>query len=262
MSGFEIEIVVLLLTAATLAGFIDAIAGGGGLITIPALLLAGLDPVAAVATNKSQAVFGAGSATYAFARAGRIDWRAALPMAAMAGIGGLCGALAISLVPVDLLRGAIPIMLIVMALYFALSPKIRDEDAKARMPALAFTLTFVPVIGFYDGIFGPGTGSFFMLGFVTLLGFGVLRATAHTKLLNLASNAGGLLLLGLAGKVVWPIGLAMALFQIAGAQLGSHLAIRHGARIIRPLLVAVCCAMAMRLLWDETGPLRLWLAAW
>ncbi len=259
MSGLEPEIIALLAAAAFVAGFVDAIAGGGGLVTVPALLLAGLDPVAAVATNKAQSVFGSGSATLAFARAGKIHWRSALPLAAMAGIGGVAGALAVSVVPVDALKVAMPLLLVAMALYFGLSPRISDADAKARMPALLFGVTIVPAIGFYDGVFGPGAGSFYMLAAVTLLGFGVVRATGQTKLLNFASNAGGLLLLGLAGKVLWPIGLMMGLCQLAGAHLGAGLAIRHGARLIRPLLVVVCAAMAVRLLADPANPVRAWL---
>jgi uncharacterized membrane protein YfcA len=147
-----------------------------------------------------------------------------------------------------------------MGIYFALSPKLSDEDAKARTTPLVFALTVGFGVGFYDGIFGPGTGSFFLLGFVLLLGYGVVRATAHTKLLNFTSNVAALLLFILSGKVVWSLGLAMGLGQFAGAQLGSRLAIREGARIVRPLLVLVCLAMAIRLLFDPANPIHHFLA--
>jgi uncharacterized protein len=112
------------------------------------------------------------------------------------------------------------------------------------------------VIGFYDGIFGPGTGSFFMLSLVTLLGLGIVQATAQTKLLNFTSNIASLLVFAFSGKIVWMVGLTMGAAQFAGAQLGSHIAMKQGAKIIRPLLVLVCCAMAVKLLLDPANPLR------
>ncbi len=111
-------------------------------------------------------------------------------------------------------------------------------------------------IGFYDGIFGPGAGSFYMLAFVTLLGYGVVKATAHTKLVNFASNFGSLLLYAATGAVVWPIGLAMSAASLLGAQIGSRLAMRLGSRLIRPLLVLVSSLMALRLLLDPANPWR------
>jgi uncharacterized membrane protein YfcA len=150
----------------------------------------------------------------------------------------------------------VPLLLIAMALYFALSRKMNDGDAQARMTALAFGLTAPVAIGFYDGIFGPGAGSFYMLAFVTLLGYGVVKATAHTKLVNFASNFGSLLLYASTGAVVWPVGLVMAVASFIGAQAGSRLAMHLGSRIIRPLLVLVSSLMALRLLLDPANPWR------
>ena len=139
---------------------LDAIAGGGGLITVPALLLAGLDPVVAVATNKLQGVFGTASATFAFARAGKIDWSSAWPMAVLAAIGAMAGAVAVRVLPGAWLAGLVPLLLIGMALYFGLSPRMTDADARRRMAPALFAATVVPLVGFYDGFFGPGAGSF------------------------------------------------------------------------------------------------------
>jgi uncharacterized protein len=150
----------------------------------------------------------------------------------------------------------IPVLLIAIALFFAFSRKMQDEDAQARMTALTFGLTAPVAIGFYDGIFGPGAGSFYMLAFVTLLGYGVVKATAHTKLVNFASNFGSLLLYSATGAVVWPVGLIMAGASFLGAQIGSQLAMRLGSRIIRPLLVLVSSLMALRLLLDPANPWR------
>jgi uncharacterized membrane protein YfcA len=253
------EVVALLFGVAVLAGCIDAIAGGGGLLTVPALLLAGVDPVTAVATNKAQSTFGAASATLAFARAGRIDWPSALPMMGMAALGSVAGALAVTGLPQTALRTFMPIVLVAMAFYFWLSPALRDTDARARIGAGLFMASAAPLIGFYDGAFGPGTGSFYMLAFVTLLGFGVLRATAHTKALNFASNLGGLGIFALTGHINWLVGLTMAGGAFIGAQIGSRLALRHGVRLIRPLIVIVCLTVAARLLLDPAHPVGLWL---
>lgn len=253
---FGIETLAALGAVALAAGFFDAIAGGGGLLTVPALLLAGFDPATAVATNKLQGSFGTASSTFAFARAGRIEWRAAWPMAACAAAGSVVGAVAAKLLPASVLAGIVPLLLIGIALYFGLTPKIGEADVRQRLGTAAFAVGVVPVIGFYDGIFGPGAGSFYMVGFVTLLGFGLVRATAHTKLLNMASNLGSLVLFAVSGMVVWPVGLVMGAAALTGAQLGSRVALKGGARIIRPLLILVCCATAIRLLLDPANPLR------
>lgn len=250
--------ILLLAVAAFVAGFIDSIAGGGGLITVPALLLAGYGPVQSLATNKLQSLFGAGSATLAYASRGLVDLRTQGGQAAMSAAGAACGALVASHMPADVLKAVLPVSLVAIALYFGLRHDLSDDDRHRRMNALAFTVGFVPVIGFYDGVFGPGTGSFFMLGFVALAGYGVLKATAHTKLLNFASNVGAFAVFAFAGAIDWRTGLAMGAAQFAGARIGAHTAIRGGARLIRPLLVVVCVALALRLLADPANPLRAW----
>lgn len=250
------ETIAGLFGVAVIAGAIDAIAGGGGLMTLPALLLAGLDPVSAIATNKLQSSAGSISATIAFARRGLIRWRVAGPAALAAGLASVAGALCVSLLPRAFLDGLVPLLLIGIALYFATARRMSNDDATAKIGPNLFALTLAPAVGFYDGVFGPGAGSFYMIGFVTLLGLGVVRATAHTKLSNAASNVGSLALFTLQGVVIWPVGLAMAVGAFLGAQAGSALAVRLGARLIRPLLVVIACAMALRLLSNPTNPLR------
>lgn len=239
------------LVAATL----DAIAGGGGLVTLPALLLAGLDPVAALATNKLQSSGGSVSAAIHFARRGHIEAWPGAAFAACAAMAAALGALSIGRLPADVLGGLVPVVLVVIAAYFALAHRPSAADARARLSPVAFALLANSLIGFYDGIFGPGTGSFLMVAFVTLLGYGTLRATAHTKLANAASNLGALVVFLGSGRVVWPVGIAMALGAVLGGQIGSRLAIRHGARMIRPLIVAMSLLMAARLLADPANPL-------
>ena len=242
--GVDPGLLAGLFAVAVAAGCVDAIAGGGGLITLPTLLLAGLDPVSAIATNKLQGSAGAVSSTVAFARRGLIHWPAAWKIAVAAGLASVAGALCVSLLPRPVLDAGVPVLLVGIALYFATARRMSAEDATARMSPALFALTWAPAVGFYDGVFGPGAGAFYMIGFVTLLGLGVVRATAHTKLANAASNLGSLALFALGGHVAWAIGLVMAV----GAVLG--------ARLIRPLLVTIACAMAIRLLSDPANPLR------
>ena len=252
-------ILTLLFVAAFVAGFVDSIAGGGGLITVPAMLLAGLPPIDTLATNKLQSLFGSGSATLAYARGGHVELRSQMPMAIMSALGAALGAAMTTFVPGDVLRALLPILLIVIALYFLFKPNIGDADKHRRMTPFLFGVTLVPLIGFYDGIFGPGTGSFFMLAFVTLLGFGMLKATAHTKMLNFASNIGAFAVFAVSGAIHWKAGLVMGVGQFLGAQAGSLLAMRSGSKIIRPLLVVACVALATKLLADPANPLRTWL---
>jgi uncharacterized protein len=238
---FEVAtpLVVLLVCAAFVAGFVDAIAGGGGLITMPVLLLAGASPIEALATNKLQGSFGAATAVVAYARAGHVKPMQQLGMALMAALAGAAGAMVAHLMPADALRIIMPVVL--------------DADRVERIKPAVFAFTAVPLVGAYDGFFGPGAGSFYMLGFVMLAGFGVLKATAHTKMLNFASNIGSLLLFAVGGGVWWGVGLAMAVAQIGGATLGARLAMRVGARLIKPLLVITSTALACRLLWQVWG---------
>lgn len=250
MFELTFDLVLILIAAGFAAGFIDAIAGGGGLITVPALMLAGVPPAQTLATNKVQGVFGAATAVISYARKGLVDprsqWRAAL----VAGLGGILGAALVSYLPTDKLRLGLPVILIGIALFFAFKPGLDDLDRRQRIAPAVFTATVVPFVGFYDGLLGPGAGSFYMIGFVTLAGYGVLKATAHTKLLNLFSNLGGLLSFAIVGQPLWLLGITMGFAQIAGAALGAKLAARIGARLIKPLLVVTSATLALRLLWE------------
>jgi uncharacterized protein len=252
---FEVasHLALLLILAGFCAGFIDSIAGGGGLISVPALLLAGASPVEALATNKLQGTFGAGTALVTHARAGQVRPQDQLGMAAISAGAGAAGAMVAHLIPAEVLRIIMPVVLIGVAAFFALKPGLTDDARVERMKPAVFAVTVVPVVAAYDGFFGPGTGSFFMMGFVLLAGFGVLKATAHTKMLNFASNIGSLLVFIPSGAMWWGVGLAMAVAQIAGASLGARLAMRVGANLIKPLLVVVSAAMALRLLWQAWG---------
>ncbi|HEF4760501.1 TPA: TSUP family transporter [Pseudomonas putida] len=251
-----LDLIGTLAFVAFCAGFFDAIAGGGGLVTLPALLLAGIDPISAIATNKFQAASATVSATVTFARKGMIEWRKGRFLIVCGFIGGASGALLVSSVDKRYLEVCVPIMLILVAAYFALSPKLANEDRRKRVGILLFSFTVAPLLGFYDGIFGPGVGSFFIVGFVLLCGFGMMRAMGFTKLANASCNLGSLSVFIFNGVIIWPVAIAMAVAAFVGAQLGARAAVRVGPRLIKPMLIVVCCALAIKLLSVETNPLR------
>jgi uncharacterized membrane protein YfcA len=245
------EIAVLLFAVAVLAGLVDSIAGGGGLISIPVLLWAGLGPIETLATNKAQAVFGSGTATWNFARRGAVDLKASAFAVVATFAGAALGALSVQQLDPSLLERLIPVLLIAFALYFLVSPRVSDVDSHQRLGLGAFGLTIGFGVGFYDGFFGPGTGTFFAMGCVAFLGYGLRRATALSKLLNFTSNLAALLVFLPGGHVVWAIAAVMAVGQTLGAWLGSHLVLRHGAGLVRPMLVASSLLISGKLLFDR-----------
>lgn len=256
MSGLETDALVLLTLTAFFAGFIDSIAGGGGLLTVPALLIAGIDPVTAVATNKVQGTLSIYSALVTYGRKGLVEWRYGLPMATTALVFGGCGALLIQFFSREFIATLIPLLLMAVALYFGLMRGIGEADRKARISKVLFLAVIIPPLALYDGFLGPGAGSFYAAVLIGLLGLGMTRMTATAKLLNGGSNTGSLLVFTLSGAVHWPLGLAMGVASMAGAQIGSHLAIRQGGRLIRPLIVITCCALSIRMLMDPANPLH------
>lgn len=250
------ETIAFLSAAAMMAACIDAMAGGGGLITLPALLAAGISPVQAVATNKLQSCFGTFGACVAYARKGHMDlatykWPV---MAAFAGSVG--GAWLLQRVDPSILAGLMPALLIAMAAYFTFSPKLGDADRHARV-GMSGLAGLIGIVGFYDGFFGPGAGAFYTTIFLVLGGLSILRATAQTKAANFASNLAGLLTMLAGGHVIWIAGLAMAAGSIVGGQIGSHLAMRFGSRLIKPLLILMSLALTAKMLLDPKNPIHL-----
>ena len=242
-------VMLALAGAGLLAGFVDAIAGGGGLIALPALLAAGVPPIMALGTNKVQSVIGTAMAATTYWRGGYIAFRPlaiAIPVTYGAAI---LGAYLVKQIDTSILQTAVPVALIGIALYFLLAPRLTDDDRKARLSFEHFVPLLGAVVGFYDGVFGPGTGSFMTMGFVALFGLGVTRAAGNTKILNLASNIGGLTLFIPSGDVIWPIAAVMAAGQLVGGYLGAHTGIRFGAKLIRPLVVVISVLLAGKLLF-------------
>ena len=237
-----------LTAVAIFTGFIDAIAGGGGLIMMPALLFCGLSPLQALGTNKLQSMFGTGAALRNFARSGLVDWRANRLAIALVFGGAVAGALVVQSIRLELLALIIPVLLTVAALYILLSPRMSDEDARQRLSPTGYA-PLGGAIGFYDGFFGPGTGTFFTTSLVALRGHGLTKATAMTKLFNFTSNVASVAMFAIGGHMLWLLGACMAAGAMLGGWLGSHTALRFGARLIRPLLVVLSLGMTARLLW-------------
>ena len=238
----------VLTATAVLTGFIDAIAGGGGLIMLPALLFSGVPPIQALATNKLQSVFGTAVATRNYARAGLVRWREHKLAIVLVFVGATAGVLLVQMIDASVLNLIIPLLLVSVAIYVLVSPRMSDEDAHHRLSERGYA----PVgglIGVYDGFFGPGTGSFFTTSLVAFRGLGLTRATALTKLFNLTSNVASVLLFALGGKMFWLLGLCMAAGAMLGGYLGSHTALKFGARLIRPFLVLISLGLTGRLLW-------------
>ncbi len=245
------EILATLFAAATIAGFVDAIAGGGGLITIPALLLAQVPPLQTLATNKLQGCSGSMTSTIMMIRKGLVRIPDVRTLFFGSLIGGGLGAFVVQFVDTRALDIIIPVVLFCIAFYFMFAPGAGESDRRPRIGEAAYRRLVVPVIGFYDGMFGPGTGSFFSLAGVALRGQNLIAATANAKVFNFASNIASLTVFIAGGKVVWVAGFSMVAGQVIGSWLGAHAMVRGGTRLIRPMIVTVCCVMLGRYLWQK-----------
>lgn len=256
MPELGLDHVALLALVALAAGTVDAIAGGGGLLTVPALLWAGLPPHLALGTNKGQSVFGSFAALLRFARAGMVDGGRAKVTFPLGLAGSLAGAALVLALPPAALRPVVLALLVLAAAFAALrrplpvAVEVRPPRTGARAVAGAIALA----VGAYDGFFGPGTGTFLIVAFVALLGDGLTRASAGAKVVNFASNLAAVALFASRGVVAWKIALPMAAGQLAGGWVGAHLAIRRGDVLVRRVVVAVTLALAAKLAWDMYLP--------
>ncbi|GAB2667800.1 TSUP family transporter [Vibrio panuliri] len=245
------EILAMLALVATAAGFIDAMAGGGGLLTLPALLAAGVPPTQALATNKLQSSFGSFSASWYFVRNGIVNLKEMRLAIACTFIGSAIGAEAVQYIDAGVLTSLIPLLLIAISLYFLLAPTTKAEQGESKLPEAVFALCVGGGVGFYDGFFGPGTGSIFTVCFVAIAQYSLVDATARTKVLNFTSNIAALLFFILAGLPIWELGLVMAVGGFIGAQLGARVVVTKGQRWIRPLVITMSMLMASKLLWEQ-----------
>lgn len=233
-----------------LAGFVDSVAGGGGLITMPVLLSFGFDPRDALGTNKFQASFGSGSATWHYAKAGAVDVSDCKRGFVITFLAAASGTWLVQQLSRDFLMRSIPLLLIAVAVYSLLRQALGQSDSAPKLKRPSFDLMFGMLLGFYDGFFGPGTGTFWAMAYVLVMGFNFTKATAYTKVMNFASNLSSLLVFAIGGHVLVLPGLIMGCGQLLGARVGSRTVVKHGARFIRPIFIAAVLAITLKLLYQ------------
>jgi uncharacterized membrane protein YfcA len=229
----------ILILGAYAAGFIDSIAGGGGMITIPLFLLTGFSPHQAIATNKLQASFGSLTATLRYRHGGLVRFREVLPGIAFTLVGAGIGAVAVQLLDASLLNLMIPVILLALFVYMLIKKDLGSLESRERMGRMAFYGVFGLIIGFYDGFFGPGTGSFWTVAFIAIAGMDIKRATGHTKVVNFTSNIVSLAIFLFGGNILVLPGIVMGLAQIAGAWTGSHLVLKKDSSFVRVMFLMV-----------------------
>ncbi|MEV6693771.1 TSUP family transporter [Micromonospora sp. NPDC051196] len=248
--------VATLLTAAALAGWVDAVVGGGGLLLLPALLVAapGIPPATALGTNKLAAIAGTATAAVTFARRTKIDWAVAGPASALALVCAGVGAALAGAVPPSAYRPVVLVVLLSVALFVLLRPRLgvlSVPQRRTRKRIVVAVLVAGVGIAAYDGLIGPGTGTFLVLAFTTLVGADFLHGSAMAKVVNAGTNAGALVVFAVTGNVWWLLGAAMAVCNIAGAMVGARMALRRGAGFVRVVLLVVVLALVAKLGYDQ-----------
>lgn len=247
---------VLLGTAAFTAGLVDAVVGGGGLIQIPAIfsVFPREVPATLLGTNKLASIFGTGSAAITYARRVRVAWSAAAPAALAAFVLSFAGAWTVTRVPADFVRSLLPFILVAVAVYTFRKKDFGSVHAPVHsgMAERLWAVGIGAAIGFYDGFFGPGTGSFLMFLFVRFFGFDFLGASAAAKIVNVACNLSALMWFGYSGHLIWQLGMLMAACQICGSLVGTRLALKHGAGFVRKLFLVVVSLLIVKTAYDAT----------
>ena len=250
MTELGVQSAVILFFTGTLAGFVDSIAGGGGLIAMPVLFSIGLPPAVALGTNKFQASFGSFSAALNYVRKGVVRVDKCIRGICFTLIGAALGAFTIQLIAGDFLEKLVPVLLLVVFCYTLLTPQMGYQVSEPKMGSDGFYVVFGLGLGFYDGFFGPGTGSFWMAAFLIVFGMDMRQAAGHTKIMNFTSNIVSLIVFLIGGKVLFGAGLCMAAGQFLGARAGSALAIQKGAGIIRPVFLFIVFVTIVKLAWQ------------
>lgn len=254
---------LILVLGAVLAGGVDAVIGGGGLVLIPLILACapGLPAQVALGTNKFTAVFGTASAGLRMVRTVRIDWRAVRLCAPLAGLCSAGGALMASAVSSDVLRPVVVVLMLAAGAFVALRPSFgRDTGAtgasgvdttpRPSRRRLALGLGLIALIGAYDGFFGPGTGMFLVIVFTALMSRTLIQSLAMTKLVNTGTNIGGLVVFAAGGHVLWLLGIVLAVFNVLGAQVGAKIVLDRGTGFVRIALLVLIVVMSAKLIVD------------
>ncbi|SDE57645.1 hypothetical protein SAMN05192589_12147 [Paracidovorax valerianellae] len=245
---------IIVSLASLLAGFVDAIVGGGGLILVPALFATfpNAPPATLLGTNKSASIWGTGIATWQYSRRVQMRWQAMLPAAAAGFVGAFAGAWTVTVVSADSLRKLLPLILLAVLLYTLARKDLgrhhtpRFEGKTETRLACVIGLT----VGFYDGFFGPGTGSFFVFLFVRLLGYDFLNASVSAKLLNLATNVAAIILFAAKGHVWWHFAVPLAVANVVGSVIGTHMALKHGTGFVRGIFIVVVSSLILKTGYD------------
>lgn len=241
----------ILLITGFFAGFVDSIAGGGGLITLPVLLSLGFSPHNALGTNKFQASFGSFTASYYYVKKGGVKLKETLTGIIFTLTGAILGVITVEQVSSKALNYIIPFMLIGIIIYTLKKTNIGELEAHAHFTRFNFYLIFGISLGFYDGFFGPGVGSFWALAFIIGLGYNFTKATGYTKVMNFTSNIVSLFIFLISGNIFFAAGIIMAIGQILGAKIGSGLVIKKGAKFIRPIFITVVILTTLKIFYDR-----------
>lgn len=247
--NWSVWVLMALFGVAALAGWVDTLAGGGGLLTLPALILVGVPPVSALATNKSQSFAGTLTASISLLARKQLNLRTLWPMLLAAALGSAIGCLIVQSVSTDWLRWFVPVLLLAVALYFLLTPALGDLETLSRMTPATYSRTVMPLIGLYDGAIGPGTGSFFAAAGVVFRGFTLRTSTIQAKPLNFTTNIVALAMFSAGGQVVWLLGAVMMAGQVLGAWLASHMILTVPLVLIRRLVITMCLLMSIAQLY-------------
>jgi len=245
IANFSIEILTFLFCVGAVAGFLDTLVGGGGLLAVPALLLSGIPPIYVLGTNKFQGSMGTGLATFLLFKKKKLDWNSVKNLMFASFIGSIVGGVIIQFFDTQFLSFVIPIVLVFIAIYFIISPKPKSITSNPK-PNKKFELYAVPVVGFYDGMFGPGAGSFFAMTGVMIKKLEIIQATILAKPLNFASNIAGFIVFFSFGHIAFLIGLLMMIGQMIGAFFGTHYLLKANPLIIRLLIVIISISMLIK----------------
>ena len=249
LANYSLEILTFLFFVAMIAGFLDTLVGGGGLLAVPALLLSGIPPIYVLGTNKFQGSMGTGVATLLLFRKKKLNWSAIKYLMLVSFVGSVIGGVIVQFIDTKALSFAIPIVLVFISIYFIISPKPK-KTSKSSASSKSFDKYAVPAVGFYDGMFGPGAGSFFVMTAVMLKKLEIIQATILAKPLNFASNIAGFIVFFSFGHIAFLIGLVMMTGQLIGAFFGTHYLLKANPLVIRFLIVIMSISMLARYLYS------------
>ena len=242
IANLSLEILAFLFLVGVLAGFLDTLVGGGGLLAVPALLLSGIPPIYVLGTNKFQGSMGTGIATYLLFQKKKLNWQTVKKLMIASFIGSVIGGIIVQFIDTEVLSFVIPIVLVFIAIYFIVSPKPKAMSSSTKSDS-RFESYAVPGVGFYDGMFGPGAGSFFVMTGVMLKKLEIIEATILAKPLNFASNIAGFIVFFIFGHIAFVVGLVMMLGQLVGSFLGTHYLLKANPKLIRALIVISSLSM-------------------